>query len=298
MKSFLATLIFLFSISIVAQETSDKAQIEATLNNYIDGFYQGDTLKLKAALKPRLYKFGYWKNKETDTYDYYEQLTYENALKMAQNTKDKGKIRTETKMRSVKVLEISNHIAAAKVTGFWGLDYILLSKDEGKWMIEQVIWEGPFEDKFKEEETTTTTTYYLIRHAEKDRSDKTNRDPHLTETGLKRANNWANVLKDVKFDMVYSTDYNRTKETAAPTAKANNVEVSFYDPRNMNSKEFTEKTKGKTVLIVGHSNTTPFFTNSLLGEKKYDDINDNNNANLYIVTVTGDSKTSTVLKVD
>ena len=129
-------------------------------------------------------------------------------------------------------------------------------------------------------------------------SDKTNRNPHLTEAGLKRANNWANVLKEVKFDMVYSTDYNRTKETAAPTAKANNVEVSFYDPRKMNSKEFMETTKGKTILVVGHSNTTPMFTNGLLGEKKYDMIDDNNNANLYIVTVTKDSKTSTVLKVD
>ncbi|WP_282042951.1 histidine phosphatase family protein [Winogradskyella flava] len=297
MKSFLATVLLLFSFSLFAQDTSDKAQIEITLNNYIDGFYKGDTLKLKAALKPRLYKFGYWKNKDTGDYEYYEQLTYANALKMAQNTKEKGKIRTETKMRSVKVLEISNHIAAAKVTGFWGLDYVLLSKDNGKWMIEQVIWEGPFEEKFIEK-SHKTTTYYLIRHAEKDRSDKTNRDPHLTEDGLKRAENWANILKDVKFDMVYSTDYNRTKETATPTARANNVEVTYYDPRNMNSKEFIETTKGKTVLVVGHSNTTPMFTNSLLGEKKYEMIADDNNANLYIVTITKDSKTSSVLKID
>ena len=57
-------------------------------------------------------------------------------------------------------------------------------------------------------------------------------------------------------------------------------------------------TKGKTVLVVGHSNTTPMFTNGLLGEKKYDLIADDNNANLYIVTVTKNSKSSTVLVVD
>ncbi len=297
MKSFLVTLSLLVSVTVFAQDkSSDKAQIEITLNNYIDGFYQGDTTKLKAALKPRLYKFGYWKNKETGAYEYYDQLTYENALKMAQNTKEKGNIRTETKMRSVKVLEISNHIAAAKVTGFWGLDYVLLSKDEGKWMIEQVIWEGPFEDKFKEDDKTTT--YYLIRHAEKDRSDKDDKDPHLTEAGQKRAENWANVLKDVKFNMVYSTDYNRTKETAIPTAKANNLELTIYDPSNMDGKAFIKATKGKTVLIVGHSNTTPMFANALAGDKKYAQISDDNNANLYIVTITGDSKTATLLKVN
>ncbi|MCB0399814.1 MAG: nuclear transport factor 2 family protein, partial [Winogradskyella sp.] len=67
MKSLLIALSLLISINLSAQETSDKEQIETTLNNYIDGFYQGDTLKLKASLKPRLYKFGYWKNKDTGT---------------------------------------------------------------------------------------------------------------------------------------------------------------------------------------------------------------------------------------
>jgi phosphohistidine phosphatase SixA len=294
MKSLFLALFLSLSCSIFSQETSDKAQIETTLNNYLDGFYKGDTLKLKAALKPRLYKFGYWKNKDTGDYEYSNQMTYAKAIAYAKDVLEKKLQQKEDVIRKVEVFEIGNHIASAKVTGFWGIDYMLLSKDEGKWMIEQVIWEGPLQLETEQK----TTTYYLIRHAEKDQSDKTNRNPHLTDIGLKRADNWANVLKNVKFDMVYSTDYNRTKETATPTAKANNVEVSFYDPRNMNPKEFMEKTKGKTVLIVGHSNTTPTFTNGLLGEKKYDAIDHNNNANLYIVTVNKDSKTSTVLKVD
>ncbi|MFC0604501.1 histidine phosphatase family protein [Winogradskyella pulchriflava] len=294
MKSFILALFLALSFTAVAQEQSDKAQIETTLNNYIDGFYEGDTLKLKAALKPRLYKFGYWKNKDSGKYEYSSQMTYDKALAFALRVSEGNNKKSEDTFREVEIYDIGNHIASAKVMAYWGVDYILLSKEEGKWMIEQVIWEGPLE----KETESATTTYYLIRHAEKDRSDKNNRDPHLTEAGLKRAENWAKTLKDVEFDMVYSTNYNRTKETAAPTAKANNLEVNFYDPRDMKLKEFTETTKGKTVLIVGHSNTTPMFANGLLGEKKYDMIDDNNNANLYIVTVTGDTKTSTVLVVD
>ena len=295
MKSFLLSIFLSFSLFTSAQNQTDKTQIEVTLNNYIDGFYQGDTLKLKAALKPRLYKFGYLKDKETGAYKYYQDLPYDKALALAQRIKEQGMTRTETEMRGVKVLEIANHIASARVTGAWGLDYILLSKDNGKWMIEQVIWEGPFLKEYKEDKTTT---YYLIRHAEKDRSDKTNRNPHLTEKGLKRADNWSNVLKDVKFDAIYSTDYNRTKETALPTAKANNLEIKLYDPRKMASKEFLANTKGKNVLVVGHSNTTPMFVNALLSEKKYDMIADNNNGNLYIVTITNNSKSSSVLVVN
>ncbi|WP_299522691.1 histidine phosphatase family protein [Winogradskyella sp.] len=296
MKSLLITLSFLLSFLLYAQESQDKAQIEATLNNYIDGFYQGDTTKLKAAIKPRLYKFGYLRDKETGEFKYYQHLSYENALKLAKTLKDQGRTRTETKMRSVKVLEISNHIAAAKVTAAWGLDYVLLSKDDGKWMIEEVIWEGPFEEKFIEE--AQTTTYYLIRHAEKDQSDKFNKDPHLTEAGKKRAENWANTFNNIKFDMVYSTNYNRTKETAKPTAEANNIEITYYDPRKMDTNEFYASTKGRTVLIVGHSNTTPMFTNGLLGDNKYKTMDEDNNADLYIVTITGDSKSSSLLRVD
>jgi broad specificity phosphatase PhoE len=294
MKSLILALCLSLSFTVFSQVTSDKTQIETTLNNYIDAFYKGDTVKLKAAIKPRLNKFGYWKNTESGNYEYYAHMSYDKAMDFVQKMKDDGKTRDENKIRNVDVLDIGNHIASAKVTAIWGIDYVLLSKDEGKWMIEQVIWEGPYKKELEQK----TTTYYLIRHAEKDRSDKTNRDPHLTKDGLKRADNWAKVLKDVKFDMVYSTDYNRTKETALPTEKANNVELKFYNPSDMQIEQFMEASKGKTVLVVGHSNTTPLFTNGLLGEKKHEMIADDNNANLYIVTVTKASRSSTVLVVD
>jgi len=147
------------------------------------------------------------------------------------------------------------------------------------------------------EKEQKVTTYYLIRHAEKDESDKTNKDPHLTEEGKKRAENWTEVFGNVKFDMVYSTNYNRTKETAEPTAKTNKLEITFYDPRNLKLEEFIKETEGKTVLVVGHSNTTPMLTNALLNEKKYNQIDESNNANLYIVTITDNTKSSTLLKI-
>ena len=40
------------------------------------------------------------------------------------------------------------------------------------------------------------------------------------------------------------------------------------------------------------------LTNALIGEKKYGQMSEDNNANLYMVTLTGDTKTATLLKVD
>ena len=112
---------------------------------------------------------------------------------------------------------------------------------------------------------TKTSTYYFIRHAEKDRSDSSNKNPNLIQKGILRAAKWSYVLGNVDFDAIYSTDYNRTKQTAAPTAEVQNIKVKLYDPRNIDAKAFLESTKGQTVLVVGHSNTTPMFVNALLG---------------------------------
>ncbi len=143
-----------------------------------------------------------------------------------------------------------------------------------------------------------TTTYYLIRHTDKVLQNKSDRDPDLTKKGYLRAQKWAEVLSDVKFDMVYSTNYKRTVETAKPTAKANDLRINFYNPKKLFDKDFEKTTRGKTVLVVGHSNTTPFFVNNIIGESKYQEIDESNYTNLYIVHVNKNSKNSTLLHID
>ncbi|MEY8848689.1 histidine phosphatase family protein [Psychroserpens sp. XS_ASV72] len=149
-----------------------------------------------------------------------------------------------------------------------------------------------------QESQTDATTYYFIRHAEKDTSDKSNRNPNLTETGKARAEKWNTVFKTVDFDLVYSTNYNRTLQTAQPTATGQELEIEIYDPRQLNPKDFVENTKGKTVLVVGHGNTTPMFVNAILGESKYQNMAESDNSSLFIVTVVGEYKTDQVLTID
>jgi len=113
------------------------------------------------------------------------------------------------------------------------------------------------------------TTYYFIRHAEKLRVDKTERNPNLNLKGFKRAEAWKEVFSNISFDAIYSTDYTRTKLTAKPTADSKNLPILIYNPRDMYSKAFQNQTKGKTILVVGHSNTTNVFANKVIGFDKY-----------------------------
>ncbi len=146
--------------------------------------------------------------------------------------------------------------------------------------------------------TETVTTYYLIRHAEKDISNHSDKNPNLTEIGVQRAESWANILKEISFDAVYSTNYNRTLQTAKPIAKSNNLKTSIYELSTFNLDKFKEETLGKTVLVVGHSNTTPALVNTLLGIEKYPQINESNYSNIYIITVTRNTVTHSLLKIN
>ena len=129
------------------------------------------------------------------------------------------------------------------------------------------------------------SSFYLIRHAEKLRIDKTERNPKLNEKGILRAEKWGEVLKNINLDKIYSTNYKRTIETANPTSKSQNVDITIYSPSNIDYRNFKEINKGKKVLIVGHSNTIPNFVNGLIEEGFYEQIDDLNNSNLYLVNI-------------
>lgn len=143
-----------------------------------------------------------------------------------------------------------------------------------------------------------TTTYYFIRHAEKDVSDPLEKNPHLTDIGHKRAESWSNILENIKFDAVYATHYIRTQETAKPTADKNKLEITIYPVRSKYDETFKTATFGKTVLIVGHNNTIPEFVNDVIGKQKYGEIEDSNNGNLYIVTITNGFINDMLLKIN
>lgn len=128
------------------------------------------------------------------------------------------------------------------------------------------------------------STFYLIRHTEKDLSVKS--DPPLTETGHYRAQKWAEVFSMLSIDAIYSTDTIRTRDTAKPTAQAQRLELNLYSPKDFDYAAFIDEHKGQTVVVVGHSNTTPFFANGLLGSDKYKEMDESRYSRLYQVTIS------------
>nr|MBP6670523.1 nuclear transport factor 2 family protein [Gemmatimonadales bacterium] len=55
-----------------------------------------------------------------------------------------GKIKTPPNApKDVTILDVQDQTAAAKVRAWWGTDYFLLGRYEGRWMIRHVLWQEP-----------------------------------------------------------------------------------------------------------------------------------------------------------
>jgi broad specificity phosphatase PhoE len=108
-----------------------------------------------------------------------------------------------------------------------------------------------------------TLVVYLVRHAEKlDDS----RDPPLSEAGKTRAAELARLLADAGVTHVWSTDFERTRSTARPTATARGLELRIYDPSDLKGFATQLAATGGRHLVVGHSNTTPALVGALGGQ--------------------------------
>ncbi|HZV69966.1 MAG TPA: histidine phosphatase family protein [Saprospiraceae bacterium] len=73
----------------------------------------------------------------------------------------------------------------------------------------------------------TATTFILVRNAE---TTGAGSNPVLSAAGQARAQELNRILSKVDLDAVYSTDFNRTRQTAEPVATTNSLSTLIYDP--------------------------------------------------------------------
>ncbi len=147
-------------------------------------------------------------------------------------------------------------------------------------------------------EQNKETKFYLIRHAEKDRSNPENKNPDLTKKGMERANYWASYFDSIPLNSIYTTDFRRTKETIAPISKLKDINPRIYSPNKLDFNQFIKSNNGKSVLISGHSNTTPYMVNKIIGEKRFSDMLDSDNKSLFIIKIVNSKSTVEVRSVD
>lgn len=138
-----------------------------------------------------------------------------------------------------------------------------------------------------------TATIILLRHAEKETSGA---DPALSPKGLERSYRLPKVLQQYNPDLFYATDYTRTRQTLAPWITATGKPLLLYNADSL--APFAQQLlalAGKTVVVAGHSNTTPQLVNLLLGRETYPQLPDTAYSKLFIITIRNGIAKDTVL---
>ena len=110
--------------------------------------------------------------------------------------------------------------------------------------------------KIKIKSKPVVTTVYIVRHAEKD-STSNPADPTLSALGQVRAQALRQLLVRRQPAALFTTNTTRARATLAPLSEALKVEPQEYDPRRGRdlADRILKEYRGKTVVIVGHSNT-------------------------------------------
>jgi broad specificity phosphatase PhoE len=140
----------------------------------------------------------------------------------------------------------------------------------------------------------------VVRHAEKAADDP--RDPTLSAEGQARAERLAVALRGLKLGAVYTTQYPRTRLTAAPAAKACGVEVTVREANAANNatyardlaNEIRQGPPGQAVLVVGHSNTVPELVQVLTGATP-EPMADTEFDRIYVVSLPADGPARVVV---
>jgi broad specificity phosphatase PhoE len=111
-------------------------------------------------------------------------------------------------------------------------------------------------------------------------------DPQLSDAGKARAAKLATMLADAGVTAIYTTEYTRTKDTAAPLAAKIGVTAEVVMARDADA--LVAKIKAHTsgaVLVVGHSNTVPAIIKAIGGSAVT--VADNEYDSLFFVAANG-----------
>jgi broad specificity phosphatase PhoE len=124
-----------------------------------------------------------------------------------------------------------------------------------------------------------TTRIFIVRHADRQPADD------LNALGVARATELKRVLLNTGIDSVFSTNFVRTKKTVQPLADARGLPVLLYDSNPPLVRRILRYSKGKTVLVAGHSNTVAQLIQSCGCQPPFAIIPDNQFDNLFLVIV-------------
>lgn len=142
MKKYIPLLALLLATLILKAQSSDRDLVYAAVEDYVDALYLVQPDRIKKSVHPELMKKGFWKGKDKTEYSYEGIMTFDQLYELAAKWNAKGWLAKDA-VRKIEIYDVQDQTASAKLTAYWGTDYFQLGKFDGKWLIVNILWQGP-----------------------------------------------------------------------------------------------------------------------------------------------------------
>ena len=122
-----------------AQSDADREAIKQTALDYIEGFYDGNAERMERSLHPDLAKRIVRSNPSTGK-NKLDHMTAPALVQIAGNMKSRA-VPKDKQQKDVTILDLFENAASVKVVANDWIDYLHVSKFDGRWVIVNVLWE-------------------------------------------------------------------------------------------------------------------------------------------------------------
>jgi hypothetical protein len=126
-----------------AEQANDRAAVRRAVLDYVEGFYEGDSTKLLRSMWPEVRKYGYSRSPTDGSFRGMAMAFPSGFMRFAAGVRE-GRTKTPPNApKQIVIFDVADQTASAKLTAYWGIDYLLLAKENGRWMITHVLWQSP-----------------------------------------------------------------------------------------------------------------------------------------------------------
>ena len=145
MKSYCSLLVLMLFLSVPgvlhAQATGDQEAVRMAVLDYVEGIYNVEPERIKRSVSPKLAKLGYWRPRDQTSYKE-GAMSFDELVQVAETWNKNGRVNPEEAPKEIELLDVMDQTATVKLSAHWGVDYMHLAKQDGRWMIVNVLWQS------------------------------------------------------------------------------------------------------------------------------------------------------------
>ena len=126
--------------AVAEARRADAAAVRAAGLDYVEALYDVAPDRVRRSVSPAMAKYGYL----ADSTGGYRgmAMTFDQLVALAGRYNVNGRV-PKGAPKQITVYDVQDQTASAKLVAHWGTDYLLLARQDGRWVITHVLWQSP-----------------------------------------------------------------------------------------------------------------------------------------------------------